>query len=127
MELNEMTYFIRMAIFEVHNEFGPGLLESVYEASLKLELENLGLKVEKQLPIPVSYKGTDLGIGFRLDLLVEKQIIIEIKSVEFLHNVHKKQLLTYLKLCNKRLGFLINFNDKSLVDKISLIRVINGF
>ena len=116
-----------MAIFEVHNEFGPGLLESVYEASLKLELENLGLKVEKQLPIPVSYKGTDLGIGFRLDLLVEKQIIIEIKSVEFLHNVHKKQLLTYLKLCNKRLGFLINFNDKSLVDKISLIRVINGF
>jgi len=122
-----MTYFIRMAIFEVHNEFGPGLLESVYEASLKLELENLGLKVEKQLPIPVSYKGTDLGIGFRLDLLVEKQIIIEIKSVEFLHNVHKKQLLTYLKLCNKRLGFLINFNDKSLVDKISLIRVINGF
>ncbi len=125
MDINEITYKTRGAIFAVFNELGPGLLESVYEAALTYELNTLGLKVRNQVPVPVVYKEVKLDIGFRLDLIVEEQVIVEIKSVELMHNVHKKQLLTYLKLSNKKLGLLVNFNSDKLVDKESIIRIIN--
>jgi len=125
MELNDLTYKIRGAIFTVFNELGPGLLESVYEAALAHELQDLGLTVNKQIPLPVIYKDIKLEIGFRIDILVENQIIIEIKSVETLHDVHKKQLLTYLRLSNKKLGILVNFNTVRLLDKESIFRIIN--
>ena len=94
MELNDLTYKIRGAIFSVFNELGPGLLESVYEAALAFELKEMGLKTRTQVPMPASYKGVMLELGFRLDIIINDSIIIEIKSVETLHNVHKKQLLT---------------------------------
>ena len=125
MDINEITYKTRGAIFAVFNELGPGLLESVYEAALTYELNTIGLKVRNQVPVPVVYKEVKLDIGFRLDLIVEEQVIIEIKSVEIMHNVHKKQLLTYLRLSNKKLGLLVNFNSDKLVDKESIIRIIN--
>ena len=125
MELNELTFEIRGAIFTVFNELGPGLLESVYESALVYELKEKGLNVKSQVPVPVIYKGIGLELGFRLDLLVENKVIIEIKSVEFLQNVHKKQLLTYLKLTGLKLGILVNFNEDRLIDKESLIRIIN--
>lgn len=125
MELNDLTYKIRGAIFTVFNELGPGLLESVYESALAYELLESGLAVSTQLPLPVVYKNIKLDIGFRIDILVENQIIIEIKSVEMLHDVHKKQLLTYLRLSDKRLGILVNFNSSRLIDKESIIRIIN--
>jgi GxxExxY protein len=125
MELNDLTYKIRGAIFSVFNELGPGLLESVYEAALAYELIELGLRTKTQVALPVAYKNVVLEIGYRIDFLVEDQIIIEIKSVEALHDVHKKQLLTYLKLSSKKLGILVNFNCVKLVDKESLIRIIN--
>jgi GxxExxY protein len=125
VELNDLTYKIRGAIFTVFNELGPGLLESVYESALAHELLESGLIVSTQLPLPVVYKNIKLDIGFRIDILVENQIIIEIKSVEMLHDVHKKQLLTYLRLSDKRLGILVNFNSSRLIDKESIIRIIN--
>lgn len=126
MELHDITYKIRGAIFTVHKELGPGLLESVYEAALAHELNEMGLDVKTQVGLPVEYKSIMLELGFRIDILVNNQVVIEIKSVENLHDVHKKQLLTYLKLSNKRLGILVNFNTSVLVDKESLIRIING-
>ncbi|MBP6431218.1 MAG: GxxExxY protein [Ferruginibacter sp.] len=125
MELNDLTYKIRGAIFTVHNTLGPGLLESVYEAALIYELNILGLQVMSQVGIPVNYNGVFLELGFRADIIVENTIIIEIKSIDVLHDVHKKQLLTYLKLSSKKLGILVNFNVTSLVEKESLIRIIN--
>jgi GxxExxY protein len=125
MELNDLTYQIRGAIFTVHNELGPGLLESVYEAALAYELDQQGLKVKTQVGLPVNYKDQKLELGFRLDLLVNNSVIIEIKSVELLHDVHKKQLLTYLKLSGHKIGILVNFNVSKLVDKENLIRIIN--
>ncbi len=125
MDLNDLTYQIRGAIYTVHKELGPGLLESVYEAALMHELTLANLFAKNQVGLPVIYKGTNLDLGFRLDVLVENQVIIEIKSVELLHDVHKKQLLTYLKLSGYKLGILVNFNVSILVDKESLIRIIN--
>lgn len=125
MENNELTYEIRSAIFEVFKELGPGLLESIYEAALCYELEERGFDIKCQLNLPVIYKSKDLGLGYRLDILVNDSIIIEIKSVEEVKNVHKKQLLTYLKLTNKKLGLLVNFNANYLKDKESIIRIIN--
>lgn len=125
MELNELTFRIRGIIFEVHNALGPGLLESVYEAALVYELAQAALPFKTQLGIPVNYKEIKLELGFRLDILVDNMVIIEVKSVEVLHGVHKKQLLTYLKLADKKLGILVNFNVSKLVDKESLIRIIN--
>lgn len=125
MEINDLTFKIRGAAFIVHNELGPGLLESVYEAALAFELINLGLKVKSQVPLPVQYKNVNLELGFRIDLLVEEKIIIEIKSVEAIHDVHKKQLLTYLKLSERKVGLLINFNSLKLIEKESIIRIIN--
>jgi GxxExxY protein len=125
MELNDLTYKIRGAIFTVFNELGPGLLESVYEAALAYELNEIGLNARAQVPLPVIYKDVRLELGYRIDILVENFIVIEIKSVETLHDVHKKQLLTYLKLSDKKLGILVNFNSAKLIDKENLIRIIN--
>jgi GxxExxY protein len=125
MDLNELSYKIRGAIYAVHNELGPGLLESVYEAALMYELTSSGMYVVSQVGVPVCYKKVELEVGYRMDLLVEDTVIIEIKSIEALLDVHKKQLLTYLKLANKSLGILVNFNVTKLVDKESLIRIIN--
>jgi len=98
------------AAFKVHKELGPGLLESVYEACLTHELRKRGLQVETQFQLPVRYETVQLDIGFRLDLLVEEEIIVELKAVEVMIPLFEAQLLTYLKLAGKRLGFLINFN-----------------
>ncbi len=125
MQINDISYKIRGAIFEVYKTLGPGLLESVYEAALATELIELGLNIQTQVPLPVVYKETKLELGFRIDILVENTVIIEIKSVEALHDVHKKQLLTYLKLSKKKLGLLVNFNVDTIEDKVSLIRIIN--
>ena len=125
MEINDITYQIRGSIFDVYNELGPGLLESYYEKALTLELQSRGLAVRTQLPVEASYKGRLMDLGFRIDILVDNQVVIEVKSVELLHDVHKKQLLTYLKLTKKKLGILVNFNVAHLEDKISLIRIIN--
>jgi GxxExxY protein len=125
MDVNELTYLIRGTCFEVHKELGPGLFESVYEAALIFELKTLGLVVDSQIDLPVLYKNNELGLGFRIDILVENKIVLEIKSVESLKNVHKKQLLTYLRLAEKKIGYLVNFNAEILKDKESIIRVIN--
>ena len=124
---NDITYKIRGAAFRVHQALGPGLLESVYEAALKYELEQEGLTVMGQLGIPMRYKDMNFDIGFRLDLLVNDLVIVEIKSIESLNEVHFKQTLTYLRLTGKRLGLLINFNVNRLEDKTSIIRIINSF
>ncbi len=118
MNLNDMSYQIRGSVFDVYNELGPGLLENIYEQALLIELNNRGLQVENQVPINVLYKGFDLGIQYRLDLLVNDQIILELKSVDTLLPVHYKQLITYLKIAKKPLGFLINFNTDSIKDNI---------
>jgi len=121
--MEELTYKIRGCIFEVFKELGPGLLESVYEAALVHELKQCGLYVQSQIPIPVVYKDIKFEFGFRMDILVENEIVVEIKSIECLHDVHKKQLLTYLKLTGKKIGILVNFNSSHLIDKESLIRM----
>lgn len=121
---NDLSYLIRGAIFKVYNELGPGLLESVYETVLMYELEKQGLSVKKQVPLPVLYDGIELEIGFRLDLLVNNKVIIEIKSVESLAKVHHKQLLTYLKLTEIKLGILVNFNVDNITEGI--FRKVNG-
>jgi GxxExxY protein len=125
MDIDELTFLIRGACFEVHKELGPGLFESVYEAALIFELKSLGLVVDSQIGLPVLYKENKLDLGFRIDLLVENEVILEIKSIESLQNVHKKQLLTYLRLANKQIGYLVNFNAEFLKPKESIIRVIN--
>ena len=125
MDINEISFLIRGAIFEVFKTLGPDLLESVYERALVHELLAKDLRVATQVGIPVRYKNQELDLGFRMDILVEDAIIIEVKSIEAIHDVHKKQLLTYLKLADKKLGILVNFNTVSLVDKESLIRIIN--
>ena len=124
MNENDISYKIRGAIFEVHNELGPGLLESTYEAALLYELKEQGLNVRSQVVLPLNYKDVYLDAGYRLDLLVENKVIIEIKSIEQLARVHHKQLMTYLRLTNLKLGVLVNFN----VDRISegIIRKVNG-
>ena len=121
---NDISYLIRGAIFKVYNELGPGLLESVYENVLMYELEKQGLSVKRQVALPVFYDNLKLDIGFRLDLLVNNKVIIEIKSVETLAKVHHKQILTYLKLSELKLGILVNFN----VDDITkgIFRKVNG-
>lgn len=120
---NQLSYQIRGAIFEVYNTFGPGLLETVYEEALCFELHQRGLKVERQLEVPIRYKEASLSTPLRLDVIVEDQIIIELKSVKELLDVHYKQLLTYLRLMNKSLGILVNFNTDDISSSIR--RVIN--
>jgi GxxExxY protein len=124
MTENEIAKVIVDAAFKVHVKLGPGLLESVYEAVLAYELGKRGLKVTRQQAIPVVYERVNLAEGFRADIIVESKVIIELKSVEAVHPVHKKQLLTYLILANKRLGLLINFGALLIKDGIS--RVVNN-
>jgi GxxExxY protein len=112
------------AAFRVHTAFGPGLLESVYETVLSYELTRRGLRIVRQQAIPLVYENIRIEIGFRADLIVEDKVIVEIKSVEALAPVHGKQLLTYLRLADKRLGLLINFNVSLIKDGIN--RVANG-
>ena len=118
MNINHLSYKIIGCAMKVHTALGPGLLESVYEKALEYELEKSGLEVKSQVALPFVYEDIKFDIGFRLDLLVEDTIIIELKSVETLADVHHKQLLTYLKLTGKKLGLLMNFNSISLKDSI---------
>jgi len=120
---NELTYEIRGAFFDVYNELGPGLLESVYEEALDFELQERGLEVARQVEMPIIYKGNELKTPLRLDLLVNNQVIVELKSVEEMKPVFAKQLLTYLKLMDKRVGLLVNFNTSNLRESIK--RIVN--
>ena len=125
MTENEISFHIRKSIFDVYNELGPGLLEKVYEKILAFDLENKGLKVQTQVTIPIKYKGVNIDSSFIADIIVEDKVIIEIKSIDEIGNVHHKQLLTYLKLTGLKLGLLVNFNT-DFIDK-SIFRKINGF
>ena len=120
---NDISYEIRGAIFDVYKELGPGLLESVYEAAFIYELHNRGLQVDSQVPVPIKYKGELLNVGYRLDLLVENSVIVELKSVTELENIHYKQLLRYLRLTDHKLGILVNFNCENILCNIK--RVVN--
>ena len=123
MTENDITYQIRGAIYDVYKALGPGLLESVYEEALVFELEQRGLKVERQKQVPIVYKGNVLKSELRLDLLVEDKVIVELKSVEEMKKVFSKQLLTYLRLLGKKLGLLVNFNTENILE--SIYRIIN--
>lgn len=114
----ETTGAIIASAIEVHRHFGPGLLESVYEACLARELEDRGHAVQRQLSLPVEYKGTNIDIGFRIDMLVDDSVVVELKSIEAVSKVHEAQLLTYLRLSKKRVGLLINFNVQVLTNGI---------
>ena len=118
MTENEISYKIRGCIFEVYNQLCPGLLESVYQHILRSELEKQGLVVKMEVALPVIYDDKKFDIGFRLDLLVNEKVIIEIKSVEKLAEVHHKQVITYLKLSNIKLGILVNFNSEDISKSI---------
>jgi GxxExxY protein len=121
MTENELTYQIRGAIWDVYNDLGPGLLESVYEEALCYELEQRGLRVERQKEVPVIYKGNVLNTDLRIDLMVEDMVIVELKSVEDLKPVFYKQTKTYLKLLKKRIGLLVNFGEYDMKDGIHRI------
>lgn len=121
MTQNEITYEIRGAIYDVYKALGPGLLESVYEEALVYELEQRGLNVERQKQVPINYKGNILNSELRLDLLVEDSVIVELKSVEEMKKVFAKQLLTYLRLMNKNVGILVNFNTDNILASMSRI------
>ena len=124
MTENEIGKIVVDCAFQVHTKLGPGLLESVYEIALAHELKKRGLAVERQVSIPVVYDGISFDEGFRADIVVAGLVILELKSVEEVHRVHKKQLLTYLRLAEKRLGYLINFGAELIRDGIT--RVSNG-
>jgi GxxExxY protein len=121
MTENEISYTIRGAIFKVYNTLGPGLFESVYESDLYYELKKVNLKVQRQLEITIPYEETILDVAFRIDLLVEDKVIIELKSVEDLAPIHYKQITNYLKLTNKKLGLLVNFNSVNILDDIKRV------
>ena len=124
MTENEISKIIVNTCYDIHVELGPGLFESVYEEILFFELTNRGLKVERQKAIPVIWKNLKMELGFRADLIVEDKVVIELKSVEAVAPVHKKQLLTYLKLTKMKLGLLINFNENLIKDGIT--RIVNN-
>jgi len=124
MEINEITAEIIDAGLSIHRELGPGLLESVYESILYYELERRGLKVERQVPIPLLWKGMLIKESFRADLIVEQQVIVELKSIEKMMPVHKKQVLTYLRITGLQIGLLLNFGDALF--KHGIERIING-
>ena len=123
--LNRLSNVVIGAALRVHSELGPGMLESAYEACLFFELTELGLRVERQKPLPLVYRGHTLSCGYRLDLLVEGAIIIEVTSIERLERVHGAQLLSYLRQSNLKLGLLMNVNVKWLQDGIK--RIVNDF
>ncbi len=124
MTENEIAYQVIGAALEVHKTLGPGLLESAYQESLAYKLRQLNFDVIKEKPMPLVFEGVKLEVGYRIDLLVENKVVIEIKSVDALNDVHLAQILTYLKLGNYKLGLLINFNVVLL--KQGIKRVING-
>ncbi len=124
MDENELSNIIIGAAITVHREMGPGLMESVYEHCMEHELQGSGIQVERQVALPVYYKGTKLDLGFRIDLWVERKVILELKATDALHTIHTAKLLNYLKLTDNRLGLLINFNMKLLRSGIK--RVANG-
>lgn len=126
MTESEITYQIRGAIYEVYKALGPGLLESVYEEALTYELIKRGLKVERQKEVPIHYDGQLLNTALRLDMLVEDQVIIELKSVKELQDVFFKQTRTYLRLMNLHVGILVNFNVDDILDN-AIHRVLNGY
>ena len=124
MDLNAISGQVVDAAMKVHSALGPGLLESAYEACLKHELEKRGLKADQQVCLPVVYDGVKIDLGYRLDLLVENKIIVELKVVERLTSIHEAQLLSYLKLSGKKIGLLTNFNVVRLRDGIK--RIVNN-
>ena len=124
-KLDQITRRIIGAAIEVHKTVGPGLLESAYQVCLAFELREQGLKVEEQLPLPVIYKNVKLDCGYRIDLLVENEIVVEIKAIESLAPIHDAQLLSYLRLSRKRVGLLMNFHMRVLRD--GLKRIVNEF
>lgn len=124
MTENEIAKLVVDAAYHVHTRLGPGLLESVYEVVLVHELKKRGLKSIRQVPVPIEYDSLTFDEGFRADVIVEDKVIVELKSVEAVAKVHKKQLLTYLRLTSKRLGLLVNFGEELIRDGIS--RVVNG-
>ena len=124
MTENEVAKQIVDVAFKIHTTFGPGLLESVYETIMAYELKKRGLRVNRQQAIPLVHETVRMDLGFRADLIVEGKVVVEIKSIEAIAPVHKKQLLTYLRLADKRLGLLINFNTALIKDGI--VRVVNG-
>ena len=124
MTINNLTRSIIGSAIEVHKELGPGLLESTYEACLFYELNQKGFFVEKQKILPVKYKEIELEVGYRIDLLVENQVLIELKSVKEILPIHSAQLLSYLKISNLQIGLLFNFNETKLVDGVR--RIINN-
>jgi GxxExxY protein len=124
LQLNELSGIIVDTAYHIHKELGPGLLEKVYEVVLAKQLKKRGLSVERQKPVPVIFDGEEFDEGFRADLIIEKQIIIELKSVEIIAPVHTKQLLTYLRLIDYRLGLLLNFGAPFMRDGIK--RIVNN-
>lgn len=124
MDENEITGTIIDAAVKIHRDLGPGLLESVYEVLLAHELTARGLRVERQVPVAIEYEGIRFDEGFRVDMIVEGKVLLELKSVESISNAHKKQLLTYLKLTGIRLGLLLNFGEAYI--KNGIIRIANG-
>jgi len=124
MNENDIGKVIVNCAVNIHKQLGPGLLESVYEVVLAHELEQSGLLVNRQVSVPIMYKGFNFSEGFRADIVVENKVIIELKSVELIHRVYKKQVLTYLKLMDCKLGYLLNFGEELMKDGIS--RIING-
>jgi GxxExxY protein len=124
MTENEVAKQIVDVAFKTHTAFGPGLLESVYETIMAYELQKRGLQVRRQQPIPVVHEGIRMDLGFRADLIVENKVVVEVKSIEAIAPVHKKQVLTYLRITNKKLGLLINFNVELIKNGIS--RIVNG-
>lgn len=124
-KLNQLSKEILDSAISVHREMGPGLLESVYEHCLLKELELRGIFAENQVPVPLIYKGYELNKDYRIDILVEKEIIVELKAVEFVLPVHEAQIISHLKLTDRRLGFLINFNVSMLKDGFR--RFVNKF
>ena len=124
-EFNQLSKQIVDACISVHREMGPGLLESIYELCLMKELELRGIKAYNQVCIPLQYKGFLLSKDFRIDILVENEIVLELKAVEAIHPVHKAQIISYLKLADKKLGFLLNFNETLMKNGIE--RFVNNF
>jgi GxxExxY protein len=124
MRENEIGRIVVDTAVTIHREVGPGLLETVYEVIMARELSRKGLTVERQVPVPIKYQGIEFDEGFRADIIVERSVILELKSVEAVSKAHKKQLLTYLKLTGTKLGFLLNFGEALI--KTGITRIVNG-
>ncbi|PCJ57408.1 MAG: GxxExxY protein [Planctomycetota bacterium] len=124
MTENEIGTIVVDRVIQIHKDLGPGLLESVYEVVLFHELNKSGLEVDRQVPISIMYNGIKFNEGFRADIIIENKVILELKTVSSIQPVHKKQLITYLKLTNCKLGYLLNFNEELM--KNGIVRKING-